>query len=160
MDSDVLYDDRLMERLVTSNHLNCLLLDRVATLDDEVVKICIRNREIVEFRKWLNAEFDFCGESVDFFKLSVGVAGNVITQIRYFLEQGRHHDPYEEPFRDVVTSRRGTFAYEDVTGLPWIEIDSTANIKRANSEVLPRILEMAHLGRAEMVTTVEPRRVS
>jgi hypothetical protein len=69
--------------------------------------------------------------------------------------------PYEEPFRDLVlTSRRGTFAYEDVTGLPWIEIDSTADIKRANSEVLPRILEMAHLGRAEMVTTVEPRRVS
>lgn len=161
MDGDVLYDDRLMERLVTSNHLNCLLLDRVAVLDDEAVKICIRNREIVEFRKWLNTEFDFCGESVGFFKLSVSVAESVITQIRHYIEQGRRHDPYEEPFRDVVlTSRRGTFAYEDVTGLPWIEIDSTADIKRANSEVLPRILEMAHLGRAAMETTVEPSRVS
>ena len=29
---------------------------------------------------------------------------------------------------------------EDITGMPWIEIDFTADIERTNAEVLPRIL--------------------
>ncbi len=146
MDADVLYDERLVERLVASRHPNCLLLDRVAALDGEAVKLCVRDREIVEFRKWMSAEFDFCGESVGFFRLSARVAERIIAQTRLYIEQSRHHDPYEEPFRDVIlTARPGTFAYEDVTGLPWIEIDSVADVERANAEVLPRILETALL---------------
>ena len=160
MDGDVLYDDRLMERLVTSNNPNCLLLDqRIAAPDDEAVKVCIRDCEIVEFRKWLSAEFDFCGESVGFFRFSARVAENVIAQTRLYLEQGRHQDPYEEPLRDVMlTSRCGTFAYEDVTALPWIEIDSAADVARANAEILPFILERMHLNYAARLTSGEADR--
>ena len=146
MDGDVLYHDQIMTRLVTSGHSNCLLLDRAAALDDEAVKLCIREREIVEFRKWLSAEFDFCGESVGFFKLSARVAKDIVAQTALYIEQGRHHDPYEDPVRDVIlTSRRGTFAYEEVTGLPWIEIDTPVDAERASTEILPRILAVARL---------------
>jgi choline kinase len=159
MDGDVLYDDRLIKRLVTSEHPNCLLLDRDATLDDEAVKLCIRDREIVEFRKWLSAEFDFCGESVGFFKMSARVAESVIAQTRLYLDQDRHRDPYEEPIRDVIlTSRRDTFAYEDVTGLAWVEIDSAADVERARAEILPRIVAAARLGQTAMTTGVEAGR--
>ena len=49
--------------------------------------------------------------------------------------------PLEEAIRDVLlTSPRGTFAFEDITDMAWIEIDFAADIERANSEVLPRIL--------------------
>lgn len=161
MDGDVLYDDRLMERLVTSEHPNCLLLDRVDALDDEAVKLCIRDHEIIEFRKWLSAEFDFCGESVGFFKLSARVAESLIAQTRLYLEQGRRSDPYEEPFRDVIqTSRRGTIAYEDITGLPWIEIDYAADVERANAEILPRILAAAASRPRRTMTGAESGRVS
>jgi hypothetical protein len=37
-------------------------------------------------------------------------------------------------------SPRGTVAFEEITGMPWIEIDFAADIERANAEVLPRIL--------------------
>ena len=57
------------------------------------------------------------------------------------LRQGRRQESYEEAIRDVLlTSPRGTFAFEDITGMPWIEIDFAADIERANAEVLPRIL--------------------
>ncbi|MFV2045039.1 MAG: NTP transferase domain-containing protein [Anaerolineales bacterium] len=160
MDGDVLYDDRLMERLVTSNNPNCLLLDRrIAAPHDEAVKLCIREGEIVEFRKWLSAEFDFCGESVGFFRFSSRVAESIIAQTRLYLEQGRRHDPYEEPLRDVMlTSRCGTFAYEDVTDLPWIEIDSAADVARANAEVLPLFLERTPLSHAARLTRGEAGR--
>ena len=154
MDADVLYDHRLLKRLVTSDHPNCLLLDRVVALDDEAVKLCIREGEIVEFRKWLSAEFDFRGESVGFFKMSASMAESVIAQTRLYVGQDRRNDPYEEPVRDVIlTSRRGTIAYEDVTGLPWIEIDYAVDVERASAEILPRIAAAARLGH----TAIMPR---
>jgi choline kinase len=161
MDGDVLYDDRLMKRLVTSDHANCLLLDRFVARDDEAVKLCIRDREIVEFRKWLSAEFDFCGESVGFIRMSARMAESVIAQTQLYLGQDRRHDPYEEPIRDVIlTSRRETIAYEDITGLPWIEIDYAADVERATAEILPRIVEAARLGRTAMMPGGEAGRAT
>ena len=141
MDADVLYSEDLLKRLVDSRHNNCLLIDRNFEPGDEPVKICIRDGEIVEFRKWLSADFDFCGESVGFFKLSAEVARKIILQTQHYLDLGRRNEPYEETIRDVLlTSPRGTFAFEDITGMPWTEIDYAADVVRANNEILPRIL--------------------
>lgn len=141
MDADVLYDEELIKRLINSSHENCLLLDRGFDPGDEPVKICIRDGEIVEFRKWLSAEFDFCGESVGFFKLSAEMARKVIAQTELYLRQDRRDEPYEETIRDVLlTSPSGTFSFEDISGVPWIEIDFAVDIERAMAEVMPRIL--------------------
>jgi choline kinase len=155
MDADVLYDEELVARLVNSRHQNCLLLDRAFDPGDEPVKICVWDGEIVEFRKWLSAEYDFCGESVGFFKLSAKMAEKIIVQTELYLRQGRRHEPYEETIRDVLlTSPRGSFAFEDITGVPWIEIDFAADIERAHADVLPRILAAEGHRRAPM--TLEP----
>ncbi len=159
MDADVLYDEELVERLVNSTHQNCLLLDRAFDPGDEAVKICVRDGEIVEFRKWLSAEFDFCGESVGFFKLSAEVAEKIIDQTELYLRQGRRHEPYEETIRDVLlTSPRDTFAFEDVTGIPWIEIDFAADIALAEAEILPRILTAEGHRHAAMTIERDPAR--
>ncbi|MHA1165872.1 MAG: phosphocholine cytidylyltransferase family protein, partial [Alphaproteobacteria bacterium] len=152
MDADVLYCEELVEHLVNSRHQNCLLIDRDFDPGDEPVKVCVRNGKIIEFRKWLSAEYDFCGESVGFFKLSAGVARKIIIQTELYLSQGRRQEPYEETIRDVLlTSPRGTFAFEDITGIPWIEIDFAADIERANAEILPRIVTVQDNRRAAMM---------
>ncbi len=153
MDADVLYDGELVERLITSRHKSCLLIDRNFDPGDEPVKVCVRDGEIVEFRKWLSAKFDFCGESVGFFKLSAEEARSIIIQTELYLDLGRRHEPYEETIRDVLlTSPSGTFAFEDITGIPWIEIDFAADIERANTEVLPRILAVEDSRHAAMMS--------
>jgi len=140
MDADVLYDESLLECLIKSRHPNCLLIDRAFVPGDEPVKICVRDGEIIEFRKWLSAEFDFCGESVGFFKLSAEVAKKVVVQAEHYLRQSRRQESYEEAIRDVLlTSPRNTFAFEEITYMPWIEIDFAADIERANTVVLPLI---------------------
>ncbi len=154
MDADVLYDEALMARLVDSPHRNCLLLDRDFEPGDEPVKICVRDGEIVEFRKWLSIDFDMCGESVGFFKLSAEMAKKVTTQAELYVRHGRRHESYEEAIRDVLlTSRRGTFGFEDITGIPWIEIDFAADIERAHAEVLPRIVKAQANRRGETPTS-------
>ena len=158
MDADVLYDEKLMEGLLNSSHQNCLLLDRTFDLGDEAVKICVRDGEIVEFRKWLSAEFDFCGESVGFLKLSAEAARNIIAQTGLYIEQDRRHEPYEEAIRDVLlTMPRGNFAFEDITGMAWIEIDFAADIERAKAEIMPRILTAK--GDRNAVTTIKQNRI-
>ena len=153
MDADILYDEELPRRLINSSHRNCLLLDRNFAPGDEPVKICIRNGEIIEFRKWLSAKFDYCGESVGMFKLSSNAARSLIAQTQLYVDQDRLHEPYEEAIRDVMlTSPRGTFAVADITGLPWIEIDFAADIARAESTILPRILTRANGPRAPSVS--------
>ena len=69
------------------------------------------------------------------------MACQIIEQTRLYLDQGRRNEAYEETIRDVIlTSPRGHFAYEDITGLPWIEIDFHADVMQAKLDILPRIL--------------------
>ena len=140
MDADVLYDEGIITRLINSSHENCLLIDRDFDPGDEPVKICIRDNRIIEFRKWLTAEFDYCGESVGFFKLSSRIARQLIDQTGHYIAQSNREAPYEEAIRDLLlTSPPGTFACEDTTGLPWIEIDFQEDIERAKNQILPQI---------------------
>ena len=72
-----------------------------------------------------------------------------IVQTELYLGQGRRHEPYEEAIRDaLLTSPRRTFAFEDITGLPWIEIDFAADVDRAEAVILPRINTAAAKRRA------------
>jgi len=140
MDGDVLYDDRILGCLLDSDHENCLLLDRDFTPGEEPVKVAVRNDVIVDFGKKIGTGFDFCGESVGFFWLSASMAKAIIARIQSYLEQGHRDIPYEVVIRDVLKDSPGNgFSFEDITGLPWIEIDYTSDIEQANSSILPRI---------------------
>jgi choline kinase len=44
---------------------------------------------------------------------------------------------YDDVLRRMV--RAGRFGHEDITGLPWTEIDFPADVERALREVLPAI---------------------
>lgn len=139
MDADVLYDPRIIERLVKTNIPNCFLLDRDFEPGDEPVKLCVQNGQLVEFRKQVAADltYDFAGESVGFFRFESAIARRLATRTEYYVAAGRHEEPYEEAIRDLLLETRSAFGYEDITGLPWIEIDFPEDMKRAENEILP-----------------------
>lgn len=144
MDGDVLYDRRLLARLVESRHANCFLLDRDFEPGDEPVKLCLCADTIVEFHKQIDGvAFDACGESVGFFRFEPAVAAAIMAAGQAHADAGRHDLWYEEAIRDVVLAAPDRFGYEDVTGLPWIEIDFPEDLRRAEREVLPRLKETA-----------------
>ncbi len=140
MDADVLYDDRMIARLLASEHGNCLLYDGGFEPGDEPVKICVRDGRIVDFRKKIEIDFDHCGESVGFFRLSPETAGALASRADDYASDGRIGEPYEEAIRDLLLAAPdGGFGYEDVTGVPWVEIDFPEDIARAQNEILPSI---------------------
>ena len=143
MDADVLYDQRMLERLTTTTHPNCFLLDQDFEPGDEPVKLCVASGELIEFRKQIPEElsFDFQGESVGFFRFSADAAGRLAGIVQSYMVQGRQNEPHEEAIRDfLLDSPAGYFRYEDVTGLPWIEIDFPEDVKLAEVEIVPKLI--------------------
>jgi choline kinase len=141
MDADVLYDRQIIERLVKTNISNCFLLDRDFEAGDEPVKLCVKDGYLVEFRKQvpLNLAYDFAGESVGFFRLENAIAHRLANRTEQYIAEGLHDQPYEEVIRDLLLETPEIFGYEDITGLPWIEIDFPQDIQRAQNETLPKI---------------------
>ena len=140
MDADVLYDSRLLGRLVSSAHPNALLLDRELEPGDEPVKLCIRGGRIVDFHKRPQAPHDWHGESVGFFRFTPEAAADLAARTDDYVAGGRRALEYEEPIRDMMQSAPpGLFGFEDITGLPWTEIDFPEDVAKASS-LLPRLV--------------------
>ncbi len=142
MDADVLYDPRILQRLVATPHRNCFLLDRDFEPGDEPVKLCLRAGVLVEFRKQVEVAADYCGESVGFFRLEPQIAARLADVAERYVDAGRSDQPYEEALRDVLLEAPERFGIEDITGLRWIEIDFPEDVARAGNEILPALPEL------------------
>jgi choline kinase len=141
MDADVLYDAAVLARLVTTGVTNCFLLDRDFEAGEEPVKLCLNRGLPVEFRKRLDPGlvYDLAGESVGFFRFSEAMGQRLARRTEYYVDRGGRDQPYEEAIRDLLLETPDAFGYEDVTGMPWIEIDFPEDVARARDEILPRL---------------------
>jgi choline kinase len=146
MDADVLYDRRLMARLLDSTLPNCLLLDRAIEPGDEPVKLCVRAGRIVDFRKRPTLPYDWHGESVGFFRFSAATAAELADRAAAYVADGRRAMEYEEPIRDMILASNlndpttpARFGFEDISGLPWTEIDFPEDVAKAQA-LLPELI--------------------
>ncbi len=139
MDADVLYDRRMLERLLHSKHQDCLLCDRNIEPGDEPVKLCVRGDTIVDLRKIPTASYDWHGESVGFFRFSPKAAAEMAARVEAYVETGRRNQEYEEPLRDMIqASDPQRFGFEDISTLPWTEIDFPEDVLKARA-LLPEL---------------------
>lgn len=141
MDADVLYDQQMLQRLIKTEYANTFLLDRNFEDGDEPVKLCVREGRLVEFRKQLasDLEFDFYGESVGFFRFDAALNKRLAARTEYYLAKELFEEHYEEAIRDLMLETPKDFSFEDVSGIPWIEIDFPEDVVKAKQEILPRI---------------------
>jgi len=138
MDADVLYPAQMLERLIRSAHPTALLLDReYSTRDDDPVLVPVKDGRPFEFRKKWTGPADFVGESIGFFKIGPGDLPLLIDETRARSAGSEVGDSYDDVLRAMVLADR--FGCEDVTGLPWTEIDFPEDLALARDEVLPRI---------------------
>ena len=141
MDGDVLYDHRLMARLLAAGRANCFAMDRQVEAGGEPVKICLSGESLVDFHKTPQAQYDDCGEWVGLLRLSRRGAMRIVAAAKVYIEAGERGTMYEEAIRDALLARPGLFAVADITGLPWIEIDFADDVRKAREEVLPLLQE-------------------
>jgi len=143
MDADVIYDARLMMRLLAGLSAgipaNCLLLDREIEPGDEPVKLCVSaDGRIVDFHKRPQAAHAWHGESVGFFRFAPDAAAELARRAIGYARSRRDME-YEEPIRDMILdSPPGRFGFEDISGLPWTEIDFPEDVAKARA-LLPAL---------------------
>jgi choline kinase len=141
MDADVLYDRRMLEALVSTAHANCFLLDRDFEPGEEPMKLGVQNARLVEYRRHLSIEPDMIGESVGFFRLTAEMAGRLAARCQAMIDAGRADEGYETALGDLLDENSAAFGFEDVTGLPWTEIDFPEDVERAERDILPALLD-------------------
>lgn len=141
LDADVLFHPDILVRLVHSRHGNCYLLDREFLPGEEPVKIAVRAGRMVEFRKRLpeGLRYDLLGESVGFFRFDAATCRQLAQACARYDAEGLGDAPHEEVLRDLLLAEPDRFGFEDVTGLPWLEVDFPEDVERAVKVVLPAI---------------------
>lgn len=140
MDGDVLYDHRLMSRLVFGDAGNRFLMDRAIGDGDDPVRLCLNAGHLVDIHKRPTGEHDTAGEWIGFARFEPDSAKDIADAAHGLVASGWRHAIYEEAFRQVLlTAPPGAFRVEDITDLPWIEIDFPEDLERAHSEILPRL---------------------
>ena len=144
MDADVLYPPLLLERLIAAADPTCLLFDRGIDAGEDPVRICIKDGRIVDFGKMIEGDFDAIGEWPGFMKMSPPIAGRIADATARYVQAGKVKLAYEPAMRDVMMdSPPGTFGFEDITGVPWIEIDFPADLIRAQRIIYPQVAATA-----------------
>jgi len=144
MDADVLYDHNILGRLINSDKENVFLLDQDFETGEEPVKICVRDEHLIEFRKQLdeNLVFDFMGESVGFFKFSSTTGKLLGLKANEYIHRGEDETPYEEIIRDLLLAKPEQYSFEDISGLPWMEIDFPDDVVKAKDIILPKLTDL------------------
>ncbi len=142
MDADVLYHPEMMGRLLRSQHGNCFTLDWEWEFGDEPVKLCIRGGDLIDFGKQVTGDYDRIGEWPGFLRMSGEIAAKVAAAAKIHVEEDNMTATYETAIRDVLVSEPvGTFQFEDITGIPWTEIDFLEDVIYAEEIILPRMAE-------------------
>ncbi len=141
MDGDVLYDRRVLEPLAETHHADCLLVDRAFEPGDEPVKVGVVDGAPADFGKTIDPALDAYGESVGFFRLSERTANTLVETAGRMIEEGGSERPMEDAIAAVLRAASPPFGLEDVTGLPWIEIDFPEDVARAETKILPKLVD-------------------
>lgn len=138
LDGDVLYDTRMLQRLIDSPHRTTLLIDRgFSAADDDPVLVPIMDGRPIDFVKRWRGDADQLGESIGFFKVDSADIPALVKDTRAREKGAGRMDSYDDVLREMV--RSGLFGFEDVTGIPWTEIDFPQDVVFANETVLPQL---------------------
>jgi choline kinase len=138
MDADVLFPDAFLSRLIAAPSASALLLDRGFTDTGEEVKLYgVGDRVIALGKKFVPERWEVVGEGIGFFKCGAAHAPEYIRLLEESIEETGGTNEYEDALHRLLA--RVPVGWVDVTGLPWTEVDFAEDLRRAESDVLPRI---------------------
>ncbi len=144
MDADVLFHPAVLDRLITSQYSNALLMDETVTQQTEECMVVVREGRVVALSKHVSKEYDLVGEGVGFLRVEHAAVPSLLRSVETRVHQGLLDMEYEDALEDFF--RETPVGVEKIGSLPWIEIDFPEDLKRAEQEILPRLGERGRGG--------------
>ena len=139
MDSDIVFDHRILSEVLQSPHENCLVVRREGNFDEEEVKVAMDEEwRILRVGKELGKD-TLLGESIGIEKFSAQGTEKLfkILQHRVF-DEGRENEFYEASFQELIDLGVSIYAV-DAKGFPCIEIDTLEDLQKANHQIAPQL---------------------
>jgi L-glutamine-phosphate cytidylyltransferase len=141
MDADVLFPREFLRRLLAVPAPSALLIDRGFADTGEEVKLYTRRDRVIALGKKVVPEaWEAVGEGIGFFKCGAAAGPEFVQAMEHVIASGDGLNEYEDALHILV--QRVHVGWVDVTGLPWTEIDFAEDLRRAEDEVLPRLVRV------------------
>ncbi len=136
LDSDILFDKKILELLINSKYPNCLALRTDHQLSEEEIKVRLNeDKSIAEISKTVELKHAV-GESIGIEKFSAKFVEQLFQILdRKILKENQVKIFYEAAFQDAINSGEKIFAV-DIGDLKCIELDFAEDIERAEREVI------------------------
>jgi choline kinase len=136
MDSDILFDKRILELLLKSDHPNCLALRSDHQLGDEEIKVSLNeDKSISEISKTVDLK-DAFGESIGIEKFGSKFTKKLFKILdQMIVTQNKVNIFYEAAFQKAIDEGEKIFAV-DIGSLKCIELDYPEDLEKANKEVI------------------------
>jgi choline kinase len=135
LDSDILFDYRIISKLLSSSHSNCLAVKTGHDLGDEEIKVIIDNsNKILHIGKLLHPAESF-GESIGIEKFSCSFFNKLgeVLERKIVLEKNVN-EFYEASFQELYDKGNAMYAV-DVSEYKCMEIDFPEDLEKAEKEV-------------------------
>jgi choline kinase len=141
MDADVLFPREFLRRLLAAAAPSALLLDRGFADTGEEVKLYTRGDRVIALGKKVVPEaWDSVGEGVGFFRCGAEAGPAFVRCLERVIEDSQGLCEYEDALHMLLGTHH--VGWVDVTGLAWTEIDFAEDLRRAEADVLPRVLRL------------------
>jgi len=136
MDSDILFDKKILNLLLKSKYKNCLALKSDHQLSDEEIKVRLNDdKSIAEISKTVELKLAV-GESIGIEKFSSEFTNKLFDILdRKILDENKVNIFYEAAFQDAIDAGNKIYAV-DIGSLKCVELDFAEDIEKANSEVI------------------------
>jgi choline kinase len=128
LDADILFDGRLLQRILAAPHADALIVRRTANLSAEEIKVEINGEGIV---KRIGKEVEpalAIGESIGIEKFGPGTVRALQTILD---RRSKRNEFYEASFQEFIDDG-GKVHVVDSDGLVCMEIDTAADLHAAN----------------------------
>ncbi|MBZ0204496.1 MAG: phosphocholine cytidylyltransferase family protein [Ignavibacteria bacterium] len=135
LDSDILFDYRIISKLLKSEHANSLAVNSAHKLGEEEIKVIIDSANKIEHIGKHLAPAECFGESIGIERFSLDFfskLGDVLD--RKIMRENNVNEFYEASFQELYDMGNAMYAI-DVSEYKSMEIDFPEDLKRAEDEV-------------------------
>ncbi|HAY33096.1 MAG TPA: phosphocholine cytidylyltransferase family protein [Ignavibacteria bacterium] len=136
LDSDILFDKKIIAKLTESRHENCLAVNFTKELDEEQIKVIINNEnKVLKIGKEISIAAS-AGESIGIEKFSPYYMKELFSILdRKITKENIINEFYEASFQEIIDSGdSGNSIYaEDVSMFGCMEIDTVSDYEKAQN---------------------------
>ncbi|MGB9696330.1 MAG: sugar phosphate nucleotidyltransferase [Ignavibacteria bacterium] len=135
LDSDILFDERIITKLIQSQYQNCLAIIANGELDEEQMKVVVnKNYKILQIGKEIEIDKAY-GESIGIEKFSIDFSRALFEILdRKITKENNVNEFYETTFQEILERDDPRYSIYgiDVSEYQCIEIDTIEDYERAN----------------------------